>query len=69
MAVKKWRKGSGSVSYTCCGSILSLVKIVFFLFKNHYHTLPQPKPKENEIQTKDKIKPQLRYLKDSAFMQ
>ena len=30
----------------------------FLLFETHYHTLPYPKPKENTIQTKDKIEPQ-----------
>ena len=32
------------------------------LFQTHYYTLPYPKPKENKIQTKDKIEPQPLYL-------
>ena len=39
---------------------LSLIwfKFYFLLFQNHYHTLPYPKTKENEILTKDKIEQQ-----------
>ena len=35
-------------------------KFYFLLFQTHYHTLPYPKTKENEISTKDKIEPQHR---------
>ena len=42
----------------CCGSILSLVEILFSFVSNHYHTLSYPKTKENKISTKDKIEPQ-----------
>ena len=37
---------SGQKSNICCGSILSLV---FLLFRTHYHALPYPKTKENKI--------------------
>ena len=47
-----------SVQCKSCGSILSLVQISFPLFQTHYHILPYPKTKENQIYTKDKIEPQ-----------
>ena len=39
--------------YICCGSIFSLLQIVFSFFSNslscYYHTLPYPKTKEKKI--------------------
>ena len=40
--------------YICCGSILSLVSILFSFVLNS----PHPKTKENKIETKDEIEPQ-----------
>ena len=51
--------------YIRCGEILSLVPIFIFLCLKllsyiiiYYHTLPNPKTKENKICTKNKIAPQ-----------
>ena len=37
----------------CCGSVLSLVQILFSFIR-----VPYPKTKENKISTKDKTEPQ-----------
>ena len=44
------RRGDPDLTSICCGSILSLVRILFSLMiQTHYHILPDPKTKENNM--------------------
>ena len=43
-------------------TLSSHLKFYFPLFESHYDTLPYPKTKENNIQTKDKVEPQHLHL-------
>ena len=42
-------------SYICCGSILSLVQILFPLFQTHYHQITITKTKEIKFEPKIKL--------------